>query len=179
MKYSIVKKAIELMSWLEDGTIIKDDKGLPISAVLCDLDEVKPLEFEYNIKTTISLNEYLEEFEDASNHYKSHAEYRLLEKYESSEEELSNFAIVVTIPPCKRCLEVIRSLNIKKVYYLYHNDKYHQHKFSHYKKIGLDENYIEYLNLNNYSEEKDIEKVRQNRNTATKKAANYLYFLNR
>ncbi len=179
MKYSIVKEAIELMSKLEDETIIYDDKGLSISAVLCDLNEINPLKIDYNTKITTSKNEYLEEFKDINTRFTSHAEYKLLQEWKDSGMELDNYVIIVTIPPCKKCLQVIREFKIKKVYYLYHNEVDHKHKFEHYKKIRLENSYIEHLDLNNYSKEKDIEKVRQKKNIAIKKIRNYLWWLNK
>ncbi len=179
MNYLIAKEVIKLMSKLEDGTIIKNDKGLPISAVLCDLDGNNNLKIDYNIRTTISFNVYKKEFMDESKRYMAHAEYRLLEEWHSLGKELNNFVIIVTIPPCKKCLQVIKELKIKKVYYLYCNDKKHAHKFKHYKDIGLDDGYIEHLNLNDYSNEKDIEKVRQKKNIAIEKIKNYLWWMNK
>ncbi len=179
MKKIILKEALKKMSKLEDKSIIIPQKGLSISAVLCDINKIDSQEINYNSRITYSKDNYYPEYKDSENHYTSHAEYRVLEKWKSSNIDLSNHIIVVTIPPCKKCLELILELKIGRVYYLYHHEKHHKHKFLHYEAMGLERDYIQKLEIEDFANDPDILETRSNMRKAIKKIRSYLFKINK
>ncbi len=179
MKKIIFKEALKKMSKLEDNSIIIPQKGLSISAVLCDIDKVDAQEINYNSRITHSKDNYYSEYEDREIHYTSHAEYRVLEKWKSSNIDLSNHIIIVTIPPCDKCLELILELKIDKVYYLYHHHKHHKHKFRHYRKIGLNKDYIQKIEMKYFENDPDTLETHKNMRKAIKKIRSYLFKINK
>ncbi len=171
----ILLDSIKKMAILEKENS-KGVNALPISAVLIHKDK-GIMAYDHNIRITKSKNNYLKEFKEESGHYKSHAEYIVIKRYLDSvdNDDLRDYIIITTIPPCIHCIKKILSTEIEKVYYLFHNKKKHQHKFKKYKELKIDNKMVVELKIDSLVNNEERLPHAMNRNKAIKRIKAYLF----
>lgn len=153
----------------------KDTKsGLPVSAVLYNEKTGKHYSTS-NTRVTNGFNNYIfpKELKKLT-----HAERIVLNLAYLSEGtiDLSDWTLLVTSRPCNVCSrQLFNIFGIKKVYYLYGNDKKDKHKIKNYKSNGYDSSVTKF-DLKLIIDASDVELlIRQMKNRMIKPWINYIY----